>query len=384
MLWFGLALAICGANSSELSGPILQRSLVDMGNTARLQQVMAKARRDEPVTVGVIGGSITAGALASSPEKCWGALTADWWRKTFPKNTVIFVNAGIGATCSDLGAHRVRQHLLDKHPDVVIVEYGVNDMINPIAAETLEGLLRQILSAPQQPAVVLFFTLDHAGNNKQEEHTRIGKHYALPMVSLRDALWPEVQEGRMAWSDFEADEVHPNDAGHAYSAQLLANLFEKVKMTLPEDNNLPPVPAIAAPLISDLFQKTAIFNAASLQPSRNDGWEPGIDDSLFGRGWRADKPGSLLEFTVEGQAVSVLFWRIKGPMGHAQAWVDDRPRVTLEAWFSADWGGYTPFELIARDLAPGTHTLHVRLLSEKAPESNGYEFQLRAVMTAGS
>jgi hypothetical protein len=91
----------------------------------------------------------------------------------------------------------------------------------------------------------------------------------------------------------------------------------------------------------------------------------------------------VLEFAVEGQAVSVLFWRIKGPMGRAEAWVDDRAPVMLEAWFDADWGGYTPFQLVARDLAPGKHTLHLRLLEEHSPGSQGNEFQLRAVMTAG-
>jgi len=61
------------------------RSVVSGGDTARLQQVLAKARRGEAITVGVIGGSITAGAMASQPEKCYGQLVAAWWRKTFPQ-----------------------------------------------------------------------------------------------------------------------------------------------------------------------------------------------------------------------------------------------------------------------------------------------------------
>jgi lysophospholipase L1-like esterase len=124
---------------------ILQRSLTGMGDTARLQHMLAKARRGEPVVVGVIGGSITAGARASKPELSWGNLAAKWWTDTFSQAKVSFVNAGIGATCSDLGAHRVQAHLLDRHPDIVMVEYAVNDGINPMAAETLEGLVRRIL-----------------------------------------------------------------------------------------------------------------------------------------------------------------------------------------------------------------------------------------------
>jgi len=374
---------MCSAGGIELNDAIIERSLVVSGNAARLEHVMAKARRGEPITFSVIGGSITQGALASAPEKCWGSLAADWWRGAFPKTAITFVNAGIGATCSDLGAHRAREHLLNKKPDVVVVEYAVNDMINPLAGETLEGLLRQILAEPQKPAVILFFTMDRIGNSRQEEHMRIGIHYGLPMVSLKDALWPEVQAGRMVWTDFEADDVHPNDTGHEHCARLLAALFDRARASVPKDDALPPIAPLPAPLVSGLFAHTAIFNSATLQPTRNEGWEKGPDDSFFGTGWKTDKPGSILEFTLEANAVSVLFWRIKGPMGQVEAWVDDRPPAKLEAWFEADWGGYTPFQLIARDLGRGPHTLHIRLLHERHPQSTGNEFQVRAVMTAG-
>jgi lysophospholipase L1-like esterase len=264
-----------GTVAAELTEDIVARALVDQGDVTRLQHVMAKARRDEAVTVGVIGGSITEGALASAQDKCWGALTAAWWQRTFPNSKVTFVNAGIGATCSDLAAHRVKQHLLDKSPDVVIVEFAVNDSINPIEVETLEGLVRQILNAPQQPAVLLFFTMDKAGNNKQPEHERIGRHYALPMISMRNALWPMMQADEIAWEDFEADEVHPNDVGHGYCSQMLTGFMRKVLAALPKDGGLPEIPPVPQPLISDLFEHTAIHNDDTLQPAKNEGWDSG-------------------------------------------------------------------------------------------------------------
>ena len=379
----GLCMITVVAFGTELPEDVVARALVDQGDVTRLQHVMAKAQRGEAVTVGVIGGSITQGALASSQDKCWGALTAAWWSETFPGSKVTFVNAGIGATCSDLAAHRAKHHRLDKSPDGVIVEFAVNDSINPIEAETLEGLVRQILNAPQQPAVLLFFTMDQAGNNKQVEHERIGRHYALPMISMKNALWPMMQAGDIAWEDFEADEVHPNDVGHGYCSQMLTGFMGKVLAALPKDETLPDVPPIPQPLISDLFEHTALYNKDNLQPSVNEGWESGPKDAMFGTGWKTDTPGSVLAFEVVGEAVSVLFWKIKGPMGRAEAWVDDREPVVLDAWYNADWGGYTSFQLVDRDLSPGKHTLHIRLLEEANPDSTGHEFQLRAVMTAG-
>lgn len=374
---------VCGAVNAELAEDVIKQAIVEQGDLFRLQHAMAKAQRGEPITIGVIGGSITQGALASAQEKCWGALTAAWWQKTFQESKITFVNAGIGATCSDLATHRVKQHLLDKSPDVVIVEFAVNDSINPLEAETLEGLVRQILKAPQQPAVILFFTMDKAGNSKQKEHERIGRHYGLPMVSLRNGLWPLVQSGEIAWTDFEADEVHPNDLGHRYCSQMLTGFMDGVRKVLPKEPDLSAIPPVPQPLISDVFEHTALYNADTLKPVRNEGWVSGPEDAMFGTGWKTDTPGSVLEFALEGKAVSMLFWKIKGPMGNAEAWVDDREPVILDAWFNADWGGYTSFHLVDRDLPSGKHTLYIRLLEEANPDSTGHEFQLRAVMTAG-
>jgi hypothetical protein len=53
---------------AQTDDAIIARSVVTAGDTSRLQHALAKGRRGEPVTVGVIGGSITAGARASTPE----------------------------------------------------------------------------------------------------------------------------------------------------------------------------------------------------------------------------------------------------------------------------------------------------------------------------
>jgi lysophospholipase L1-like esterase len=361
---------------------ILARSLVSMGDTARLQHVLAKARRNEEVVVAVIGGSITAGAAASKVENRYGNLVARWWQETFPQAQIRFINAGIGATGSNLGAHRAPSQLLSHNPDLVVAEYAVNDPNSQDAAETLEGLTRQILKLPNQPAVMLLYTMNNAGGNAQEWHSKIGEHYGLPMVSFRDALWPEIEAQRMKWEDVEGDIVHPNDRGHAYCATFITNVLSKVLADLPVDAALSPIPPVPAPLISDLFEFTSFANADVLVPVANTGWMDG-DMWPFGKTWEATEPGSNLEFRVQGTEVSVAFWRIKGDMGRARAQVDDAPPVTLEGWFDADWGGYSNYQMVARDLPPGPHTLRIEVLPDKAEASSGHKFILQLVMTAG-
>ncbi|MBN1346031.1 MAG: hypothetical protein JXQ73_25310 [Phycisphaerae bacterium] len=367
--------------------PVLRRSVVSLGDVTRVQHALAKARRGEKVVVAVIGGSITAGACASKPERRYGNVIAAWWWKTFPKADITFVNAGIGATGSDIGAHRAAAHLLKHRPDFVVVEYAVNDGGSKLASETLEGLIRQILKQPNCPAAMLLFMMNKSGHNVQDAHIPIGRHYGLPMVSFRDALWPEIEAGRIKWEDVEADEVHPNDRGHQLAADYVTGVLESVWAKLPPDDRFPKVAPLSKPKISDVFEHVTFLNADTITPKRNEGWtvlkESGYYSLLFGPGWRTDKPGSVIEFEVEASAVSVMFWRIKGNTGIAEAQVDDGPPVKLNGWFGATWGGYMPFQLVARDLKPGPHTLRLRLLDEKSKESNGHEFRLHAIMLAG-
>jgi len=358
------------------------RSLVSMGDVTRLQHVLAKARRGEEVVVAVIGGSITGGAMASTEENRWGNLVAKWWRDTFPQATIKFVNAGIGATGSNLGAGRASLELLPHHPDLVVAEFGVNDGNTEESAETLEGLTRQVLKQPNQPAMMLLFTMAQGGTNAQEWHGKVGGHYGLPMVSFRDALWPEIEAGRMRWEDVEADMVHPNDRGHAYCAAFVNLVLAEVLAKLPADADLAPIPPVPPPLISDAYEFTSFGNAERLQPTTNQGWSI-VEMWPFGKTWEATEVGSVLEFDVTGTTVAVAFWRIKGDMGWVQAQVDDTEPVMLEGWFDQDWGGYSNYQVIARNLAPGQHRLRLELLEGKAPESTGHRFDLQVVMTAG-
>ena len=375
---FGVALWLAPELKAQeaLAPAAYQRSIVSAGDTARLQKVLAKARKGEPITVGVIGGSITQGAKATKAELRYGNQIAQWWRTNFPNSKVEFVNAGIGATGSNYGALRVGRDLLAKNPDFIVVEYAVNDGNTKDAAETLEGLLRQILKAPNQPAVVLLFTMNKSGGNAQEWHSKVGAHYNLPMVSFRDALWPEIQAGKLKWEDVEADEVHPNDRGHTYAADFVTRLVASVSKNTDAKAS---IPALPKPLFSDKFEFTKLLEANDLKPVTNKGW---IYDEK-NKAWQSETPGSVIEFEIEGTLIYDMFYRIKGPMGQAKISVDDKAPQTREAWFNQTWGGYRVTSELAKDLAPGKHRVKVELLAEKNAESTGTQFRVLGLGAAG-
>ena len=366
-----------------LAPEVLQRSLLNLGDTARLQAALAKARRGEKVVVACIGGSITEGARATVKDKRYAEVIGEWWRKTFPKAQIELINAGIGATGSNFGALRLQRDVLSKHPDVLVVEYAVNDGNSEASAQTLEGVVRQTLKSPEKTAVVLLFMLRKDGGNAQEWFTKVGTHYDLPMVSYRDAIFPEMQSGKLKWEDISPDTVHPNDLGHGYTAQTVDALFAKVLETLPEDGKLAEAKPIPAPLFTDLYERTSLFTAGDLKPVANQGWTFETAANRKATGWKTSQPGSVLEFDVQGTLIFLQYWKINGPMGKASVTIDGGTPVNVDAWFEQTWGGFNLTQVVGKDLKPGMHRVRIELRPDKNEKSTGTDFIVTGIGSAG-
>ena len=155
------------------TGPKAQ--LVD-GDWTRFERVWARLDRGDSIRIAVIGGSITQGAGASKTENQWGRKFAAGWRRAFPNCAIDFVNAGIGATGSDIGAFRLGRDVLAKRPDVVAVEFAVNDAPGQERAESYEGVIRQLLKDSRGIAVIQLGMVSQGGGNSQEWQAKVARH----------------------------------------------------------------------------------------------------------------------------------------------------------------------------------------------------------------
>lgn len=208
----------------------LEKGIANVGDVSRMKEVMARAKRGERLVIGFIGGSITQGSLSSTPQTCYAYRVYTWWKETFPQAEFVYCNAGIGGTTSEFGAARVGTDLLAERPDFVIVEFSVNDESTEHFRETYEGLVRKILGAAWNPAVLLVHNVFyHNGANAQVMHAAIGRHYDLPSVSMQSSIYPEVVAGRIENRAITPDDLHPNDEGHALVASVITYFLEQVR-----------------------------------------------------------------------------------------------------------------------------------------------------------
>ena len=209
----------------------LKESVVSAGNNLRLKNVIERAQKGEQITIGTVGGSITEGALASSYEECWAMRFAARFGETYGTDgggNVTLVNSGVGGTPSPFGYMRYGRDILarvpesdpDGYPDLVVIEYAVNDWAEPTGCRCYESMVKEILSQPNRPAVILLFSARNDGWNVQNELQKIGERYDLLMVSVRDGLYKHLDRD-FPKKNFYRDEYHPNSTGHAMMADAM-------------------------------------------------------------------------------------------------------------------------------------------------------------------
>lgn len=335
------ALALPALNLGMTTEEMCRRAVLNTGNRARLANVMKKAQQNEAVTFGVIGGSITQGTGAQSIQESYAYRTMAWWVKAFPKASpkLQYVNAGIGATGSYIGVHRAANDLLAQKPDVVIVEFSVNDTEPLRDLQSYDSLVRRILEQEQQPAVILLFMTQENGTSLYETHKKIGEAYDLPMISYRNAVMPEIKNGTFTWKDISPDNIHPNSSGHGIAAELLWSYFNSVYAEM-DTIDTSDLSFDTPPVSDDRYQKPQIAGADVLTAEDVSGFAEAEVNQNFPHNWKTESAGSIT-FTVEAQNIGVLYQRtVDGTSGKYEVWVDGEQRRILDGNFPNGWGNY--------------------------------------------
>ncbi len=246
-----------------------------------VRRVLEKAARGEEITVAAIGGSITAGSCARvgnnaqeftealGGENCWFNRVVDYLRTRFPQTKINAVNAGIGATPSFLGTFRLEEMVLSHRPDLVTVEFSVNDPSSPAnllgeeCFEAYESVVRRCLEAGA--AVIQIFLNDQTNIGLQAVHSQVAKFYQLPSISYHNAIYPE---GQLIcdWERLSPDDIHPNNAGHALLATCLSHYLEELSNATMENGKIPEIPEIPENwMFADTFHKVFACYAHSLK-----------------------------------------------------------------------------------------------------------------------
>ncbi len=222
-----------------------------------LAPITAKLRSGEPLVFATFGDSITLPCYHTDARQNYITFTVDALRKAYPKADVKIVHAGnMGSTARGLDNTRFQRHVLDHHPDVVFIMFGMNDcgggraLLDEYEAN-LSRLVRETLQAGALPIIA---TQNEIFFDSPDGRTR----QALPLymaraleVSRREKI--PAADCFAAWKPLGADSkrlaarlndgIHPNHSGHRLMAHsMVKELWPEAEKYVSIDERTPPNP----------------------------------------------------------------------------------------------------------------------------------------------
>ncbi len=359
-----------------VTGEMLEKGILNEGSKVRLMNVMERAARGEEITIAYIGGSITAGSLASPmASACFAALSTDWWKETFPEAKIRYVNAGIGATDSWVGVHRAADDVIAENPDLVVAEFAVNDG-NGWNQETYDSLIRTLLEAPSAPAVISLM-IAHKYGSFADKHAPAAFRYQVPIISYSALL----TQNLVSWDKVgNSDGTHPDNPGHRLIAHLLTAYYRKV---LSEINTAGQeeyrVPDISESLTRCRYMNGDILYSDELKADSADGFEAAkVTKILFNdNGWKTASAGTI-SFTIEARELGVI-WLQKnsdpqGTYANYDMYIDGEYKATLTG-VASSWGAHLEYRSEILGDTAAKHTIELR----PAEGNTGTEFEVLGI-----
>ena len=350
----------------------------------RLKNLMKRAANGESLVIGFLGGSITQGSLSSTPETCYAYLVYEWWKKSFPNAEFSFVNGGIGGTTSHYGGARAWKDVLCYRPDIVTVDFSVNDDANEFFEETYEGTLRRLLMAPSAPAVIVLNNVFYdTGKNAQEYHNRIADHYGIPHVSIKDTIFPDVESGKIVRADITPDNLHPNDKGHRLVADEICKLLDSIKAEVEKETiageniegkstKTEASVLLPAPLTENAYEHSRLIqiqdNEAILDGFLVDPIEKKGMLDIFKNGWTAAHTNDKISFEIECSCLAVQYRKsVQQPVPKAKAVIDgdEAHAVILDGNFTEDWGDCLYLEPLLHHAEKKVHRIEITVTDAK-------------------
>lgn len=193
---------------------------------------------DKSLNVVYFGGSVTNGTGASDRDSTsWRGLIGKWIADNFPEANVTNINRAVGESGSYLGSYRVKRDVIAENPDLLFIEYSINDYYSKAsyeqAALQYETIVREVRSAlPECDIVTILVTDSSQANNARKgtlhsqarAHEEMAALYNIPTIQVGRALADSLPEDWTYdddWLLYMTDTVHPNDLGYKYYYKVI-------------------------------------------------------------------------------------------------------------------------------------------------------------------
>ena len=342
-----------------------------LGKLDNLANTYYNLTANKKLNVAFIGGSVTNGT-GGTDGYCWRSDVTDWFKAKFPSATITDTNAGIGSSSSYYGYYRLDEYVLAKNPDLVFVEFAINDTYNSMteteSATYMEGIIRKIRSANANTDIVIVLTGDKryltSDFSLAKVHAKLANFYGIISINVFESLKAVVNSGK-SWESLVTDVVHPNNEGYKIYANTIEKVLEEKLITSPKKvsalkgHSVPKDYFVTNPITGGkIIYAEEIAKAGISGHTVVDNLQYGetLVPMLHQKALKA-VAGSIYEFTFEGIGIGLLAKATDGPAANVTITLDGKE----VEYINPQRSNYTHDYLIFDNLTPREHTVKIEV-----------------------
>ena len=201
-----------------------------------LRKYVERTRRDiesgADATIVCFGDSITAGYAV---RRGFPSFLLESLRQRFPDSKIEMINSGISGDTSQDGLGRLDWAVLSYEPDLVTINFGINDCVLGLSLEEFEmnlvEMVRRIRAGPNSEILLLSSQplesppYDQRVLDYYQTVERVAKEMNVGFVDVYGAWMKRVRAGMPLDSLILPGLDHPNEADYRIIAEELMSLF---------------------------------------------------------------------------------------------------------------------------------------------------------------
>lgn len=205
---------------------------MDMEQKRFIKRTVADLQDGCGVTIVVFGDSITAGyAVRRGFPSFWKEML----ERRYPDARIEIINSGISGETSMDGLARLDWSVLSYEPDLVTINFGINDCVLGLGLEEFEmnfvEMIRRIRAGPGSEILLLSSQpletppYDRMVLDYYQAIERVARELEVGFLDVYGAWMERVRQGTPLASLILPGLDHPNEAGYRIIAEELMKLF---------------------------------------------------------------------------------------------------------------------------------------------------------------
>jgi lysophospholipase L1-like esterase len=197
----------------------------------QLKNSIDKLEKGDDLKIVALGDSLTYGWMV---EKGYIDFLKEMLKVKYPKSIFKIINQGIPGDTAESGLYRLKDHVLNSDPDLVFIQFALNDAFSGYSLEDFHHNILGIINGIRNNSSAEILLMTSVALDKREKRIaeryydilkNIAKKEAIPIVLVHEYWEKRISEGIEFSTLVQQDCVHPTVKGYRLMAEAIVKVF---------------------------------------------------------------------------------------------------------------------------------------------------------------